>query len=318
MYYLGIDLGGTNIAAAVVDEGFGIVGRGSRKTNIPRPAVAIADDMAAAARDAAAAAGLRLSDITSCGIGSPGSVNTDTGMVYVASNLRFENVPLKSMMEERLGLPVLVHNDANSAALGEMLAGAGRGTRDFVAITLGTGVGGGVIMHNRMLTGSNYAGGELGHMTIEMDGELCPCGRRGCWEAYASATALIAQTRRAMEAHPESVMWKLSAESGGKVSGRTAFDAMRAGDPTGTDVVNRYTVYVAEGVANVINIFQPEVLCVGGGIANEGETLLAPVREYVSHVTYSKNNPRQTEIKAAALGNDAGIIGAAFLHTLGE
>lgn len=316
MYYLGIDLGGTNIAAGVVNEQYQIIGRGEKKTNMPRPADEIVNDMAAAAKAAVADAGLTIQDIAGCGIGSPGSINSDEGIVYTSNNLDFHMLPLKKMMEERMQVNCLVHNDANAAALGEMLCGAGKGAKSFVAITLGTGVGGGVIINNSMLTGSNFAGGELGHTVIEMDGEPCSCGRNGCWEAYASATGLIRQTKRKMEACPDSKMWEISQNNGGKVNGRTAFDAMRAGDAAAKEVVDRYCAYVACGVANMINIFQPEVLCIGGGISKEGETLLAPIRAYVERDRFSKNNTLQTVIKAAELANDAGIIGAAFLHTL--
>lgn len=316
LYYLGIDLGGTNIVAGVVNEECKIIGRGKRKTNVPRSADLIADDMAAAALDAIANAGVSKEQIVGLGIGSPGSVNSVSGIVYNANNLKFTMVPLKKMMEDRLGIPCIVHNDANAAALGEMINGAGRGTRNLVAITLGTGVGGGVIINNSMLTGSNFAGGELGHTVIQFDGELCTCGQKGCWEAYASATALIRQTKRKMEQYPDSKMWEIVKESGGEVNGRTAFDGMRAGDEPAKEVVDRYCFYVACGVTNMINIFQPEVLCIGGGISKEGETLLRPVRSYVEKNIFSKNIAKQTVIKAAELGDDAGVIGAAFLHTL--
>ncbi|MBQ7288790.1 MAG: ROK family protein [Clostridia bacterium] len=316
MYYLGIDLGGTNIAVGVVNDAYKIVGRGQRKTNLPRPAEAILDDMAAAAEEAVADAGLTMADIVGCGIGSPGSVDIKTGMIYTSNNLKFDNLPMKQEMEARLKVNCIVHNDANAAALGEMLCGAGKGTKSFVAITLGTGVGGGVILNNQMLTGSYYAGAELGHMVIAMNGEPCKCGREGCWETYASATALIRQTKQKMEECKDSKMWEIAEANGGKVDGRTAFDGMRAGDIAAKAVVDRFCEYVAVGATNIVNIFQPEVLCIGGGISKEGETLLSPIRSYVRNNCYGKNHSEHTEIKAAELGNDAGIIGAAFLHTL--
>ncbi len=316
MYFLGIDLGGTNIAVGVVNEQYEIVGRAGRKTNLPRPAEEILDDMAAAAKEAVANAGLELSDISGCGIGSPGSVNSCEGIVYTSNNLNFKLLPLKDMMEARLGVNCLVQNDANAAALGEMLCGAGKGSNSFIAVTLGTGVGGGIIINNHMLTGTNFAGGELGHTVIDANGQKCTCGRKGCWETYASATALIKQTKQKMEECPDSKMWKIAKANDGKVNGLTAFDAMRAGDAAGTEVVNRYCEYVAIGVTNMVNIFQPDILCIGGGVSKEGETLLGPIRDYVAKHRYSKNIDKQTVIKAARLGNDAGIIGAAFLHTI--
>lgn len=316
MYYLGIDLGGTNIAAGVVDENYKIIGRGKMKTNLPRPAEGIVDDMAIAARMAVENAGLKMSDIKEVGIGSPGSIDPISGVVTYSNNLQFSMLPLREMMEKRLNTKIYLDNDANAAAFGEKLAGAGRGTNNFVAVTLGTGVGGGTIVDGKMLIGSNFAGGELGHTVIVMDGEHCSCGRNGCWEAYASATALIRQTRDAMEKDKNSKMWEIAGGKLENVNGRTSFDGMRAGDKSATAVVQKYCEYVACGVSNIINIFQPEVICIGGGISKEGETLLAPIRKLVEADRYTKNTDGQTVLKVAELGNDAGIIGAAFLGEL--
>lgn len=316
MYYLGIDLGGTNIAAAVVDENYKIIGTGKVKTNCPRPAEEIAEDMYKAGMMAVESCGLKLDDIAEVGVGAPGSVNPKDGFICYSNNLGFVNLPLGEMLEKKFGRKVFLENDANAAAYGEQLAGAGKGTRQFVAITLGTGVGGGVIINGHILSGMNSAGGELGHAVIVKDGEPCTCGRNGCWEAYASATALIRQTKAAMLNDKQSKMWEIVDGDIEAVNGRTAFDGMRAGDETATAVVKAYCDYVACGLANVINIFQPEVICIGGGISKEGETLVAPIREYVERETYSKNVEKQTVIKAATLGNDAGIIGAAFLGNI--
>ena len=215
-----------------------------------------------------------------------------------------------------MGVDFYIENDANAAAYGEYIAGAGRGTNNFIAITLGTGVGGGVIIGGKLYSGSNYAGAELGHTVIEMSGEMCSCGRQGCWEAYASATALIRQTKQAMIKYPNTVMWELCENDINKVNGKTSFDAMRKGDSAGTMVVNKYIEYVAVGVANNINIFQPEVLCIGGGISKEGENIVGPVRELLKGDNYARNLNKNAEIKTAQLGNDAGIIGAAYLCDL--
>ncbi len=316
MYHLGIDLGGTNIAAAVVDDNYKIVGTGKVKTNCPRPADEIADDIYKAGLLAIENSGLSLSDIAEVGVGSPGSVNSKTGYICYAGNLGFHNVPLKAMLEERFGREVYLENDANAAAFGEQLAGAGKGADSFIAITLGTGVGGGVIENGRILSGANSAGGELGHIVIIMNGDSCTCGRNGCWEAYASATALIKQTKEAMKLDKNSKLWDVVGGNIEEVNGKTAFDGMRLGDKTATDVVNKYCEYVACGITNIINIFQPDVLCIGGGISKEGETLVTPVRNFVERERFSRNVEKQTEIKTAVLGNDAGIIGAAFLGTI--
>ncbi len=312
MYYLGIDLGGTNIAAAVVDDNYKILGKGKIKTNCPRPADQIADSIFEVGMMAVKNSGLTLEDIVDVGVGCPGSVNPKTGMICFSNNLGFANTPMAKLLEERFGRKVYLENDANAAALGEKYAGAGRGTEQFVAITLGTGVGGGVIINDLILSGANSAGGELGHIVMIQGGEPCGCGRKGCWEAYASATALIRQTKAAMLANKQSKMWEI-AGSLDNVDGKTSFDGLRLGDETARVVVKNYCDYVACGLTNIINIFQPDVVCIGGGISKEGETLVAPIREYVERERYSKNVDKQTVIKPAELGNDAGIIGAALL-----
>lgn len=316
MYYLGIDLGGTNIACGVVNENYEIIGRGRVKTNLPRPAAEIADGIFNASMTAIENAGVKKGDIKFAGIGSPGAIDAKNGIVSYANNLGFNNVPLKKLVEERLNIETFIENDANAAAYGEMLAGAGKGTNDFVAVTLGTGVGGGVIIGGKILSGYNSAGAELGHTVINVDGEPCSCGRNGCWEAYASATALIRQTKREMLNNKNSLMWELTDGNIDNVNGITAFDAMRQNDKSGKAVVDNYIKYVAVGVVNMINIFQPQILCIGGGISKEGDTLLNPIRAFVERERYSKNIKLQTEVKAAELGNDAGIIGAAFLGEL--
>lgn len=313
MYRVGIDLGGTNIAVGIVDQNKKIIGSAKVKTNAPRPAKEIADDMARAVSLALTDTGLSLDDIECVGVGTPGSVISETGVVVYANNLGFFNVPLGEMLSKKLGKKVTVENDANAAAYGEYIAGAGKGARNFIALTLGTGVGGGIIIDGKIYSGSNYAGGELGHTVIQMDGQTCTCGRNGCFEAYASATALIRQTKQAMLRFPKSNMWALCDNNINNASGRTAFDAMRNGDSAAAEVVKEYTHFVAVGVANMINIFQPDVLCIGGGISNEGETLMKPIRDFVKGENYARNMEHLTVLKVASLANDAGIIGAAFL-----
>ena len=315
MYYLGIDLGGTNIAAGVVDENYKIIGEAKVKTACPRPVEDIADSIYEAGMLAIKKSGLTIDDIKEIGLGSPGSVNSDKGIIYFAANLGFNNVHMGELLEQRFNRKVFLENDANAAAYGEQLAGAGKGAKQFIAITLGTGVGGGVIINDHILSGSNYAGGELGHMVIVNDGALCTCGRNGCWEAYASASALIRQTTAAMESDRSSKMWDI-AGSIDNVTGKTAFDGLRANDTTAIAVVHKYCEMVACGISNIINIFQPDIICIGGGISKEGETLVKPIREYIYREKFSKNIEKQTEIKPAVLGNDAGIIGAAFLGRL--
>ena len=312
MYNIGIDLGGTNIVASVVDDKYNIIATGKTPTAVPRSAEEIFDDIATVCREAMDKAGLTIADISSVGLGTPGTVN-ENGIIEFANNLGFNNVPAREMLKERLGdLPIYIDNDANCAALGEAYAGCGNGSQNFVAVTLGTGVGSGIIVNGKIVTGVNCAGGECGHMVIVVDGEPCSCSRKGCWEAYASATALIRQTRKAMEENPDSIMHEVARQEG-KVSGRTAFDAMRKGDIAAIKVVDNYIKYVACGLINIVNALQPEIICVGGGICNEGETLMKPLRRFVQAERYSIHSKIQTHIMKAELGNDAGIIGASLL-----
>lgn len=312
MVRVGIDLGGTNIVAGVVDDSYTILATAKRKTNLPRPAAEIIRDMAELVTEALEKANMSISEVRYVGVGCPGTCNQDTGIVEYSNNLRFEQVALKADLQKLTGKPVYIENDANAAALGEALAGAGKGAESCVCITLGTGVGSGIVLDGKLYDGFNFAGAEIGHSVIMVDGEPCTCGRHGCWEAYASATALVRQTKAAMEAHPDSVMNILAKESG-KVTGRTSFDAMRQGDAVAREVVETYIGYIACGLVNVVNIFQPEVLCIGGGICNEGDTLLSPLKRILERDRYSKYCKQQTKLCVATLGNDAGIIGAAFL-----
>lgn len=316
MYRLGIDLGGTNIVAGVVDDSFKIIATAKRKTNCPRPAEEIVKDMAEVSLEAIAKAGLEAKDIVSAGVGSPGSINPTEGIVVYSNNLGFFNLELSKLLKEKTGIDFYLDNDANAAAYGELIAGAGKGVNNFVMLTLGTGVGGGVIIDGRMLTGSNYAGAELGHTVVDINGQMCSCGRQGCFEAYASATALIRQTKQAMVKYPNSIMWDIVKGDIDAVNGLTAFDAMRKGDEAGKSVVDKYIYYLSVGVSNMINIFQPEILCIGGGVSKEGDNIIVPLQKMVDGENYARLMEKKAVIKAAELGNDAGIIGAAYLGDL--
>ena len=307
-YYIGIDLGGTNIVAGVVDENYQILTKASVKTNLPRPEQEIAADMAAVARQAAEEAGLSLDQIEWVGVGTPGIANSATGIIEYSNNLGFCNTPMVQYLEEALGRPAFIENDANAAAYGEYVAGAAKGAKHAVCITLGTGVGGGIIIDGKIYCGSNFGGAEIGHTVIDVNGPMCSCGRKGCFEVFSSATGLIRMTKEALAAHPESAM-----KDEERITGRTAFNYMRAGDETAKQVVDDYIRYLAAGITNTINIFQPDVLCIGGGVCNEGDPLLLPMKEIVKKEVYTRNSPKHTEIVIAKLGNDAGIIGAAFL-----
>ena len=312
-YYIGIDLGGTNIVAGVVNENYEIISKASTKTNLPRPEKEIADDMAKMAVKATTDAGLTMDDIEWIGIGTPGIANSETGIIEYSNNLGFNNTPMVKYISEATGKQAFVENDANAAAYGEYVAGAAKGAKNAVCITLGTGVGGGIIVDGKIYAGSNFGGAEIGHTVIEVDGPQCTCGRKGCFEVFSSATGLIRMTKEAMDADKTSVMHKITLDRKGKVSARTSFEAMRMGDPAAKAVVDKYIKYLAAGITNTINIFQPDVLCIGGGVCNEGDPLLLTMKEIVKKEVYTRNSKKNTEIVIAKLGNDAGIIGAAFL-----
>ncbi len=315
MYKVGVDLGGTNIVVGVINDKNEIISKASCKTNIPRPAEEIFDDICKCVSQATEKAGISVTQVESIGIGTPGSCDKENGVIIYANNLYFDNVPAVKLVNAKFpNTKVYIDNDANCAALGEALAGCGVGKSSFIAVTLGTGVGSGIVLDGKLLTGYNDGGGELGHMCIEIDGDECTCGRFGCWERYASATALVKQTKAAMLEHKESKMWELCGGNVENAGGRTAFDAMRLGDECGKKVVDTYIKYIAIGTTNIVNVFQPEIICFGGGICNEGETLLAPIRDYVERYRYSKKQAKQTAICRAVLGNDAGVIGAALLE----
>ena len=312
-YYIGIDLGGTFVKAGVVDENYNIIAKASvDSADVSGQPEKVADRMAECAKAALEKANLTMDDVENIGIGAPGSVDPDTGMIIYANNLNFLNTPMRAYLEARTGKKIYLENDANVAAYGEVLAGAAKGYNDAIVITMGTGVGGGIIIDGKIYSGFNHFGGELGHSVIVKDGWQCTCGRKGCLEAYASATGLIKMTQEAMKADKDSKMWEI-AGSLEQVNGKTAFDAMRMDDASGKAVVDNYVAYLGCGLSNYVNIFQPEVLLIGGGISKEGETLLAPLREILEKETYGISGVKSTTLKTCALGNDAGTIGAAFL-----
>ena len=317
MYRIGVDLGGTNIAAGLVDENYKIVKKLSIRTNVKNGADGIVVDIANLCLKLCAEEKIDISEIEAIGVASPGVANHTDGYVEYCNNLPFRKYPICAKIAEATGVEsVHVENDANAAAWGEAIAGAAKGTKNSVMITLGTGVGGGIIIDGKVYSGFNYAGAELGHIVIEYNGRPCSCGRRGCWERYSSATALIAMTKETLDEYNKhgvnTIMADLAAEKG-KVTGRTAFDAMRKGDNAGKEVVEKYLKYLACGLANVINIFQPEVVSIGGGISNEGDALINMLAPLVAPQQYGNGFVQTPQLRIARLGNDAGIIGAAYL-----
>ncbi len=314
MYRIGIDLGGTNIVFGIVTDEGEIVAKSSVPTMASdRTGQEIAESMAQQTVNLIREHKLEENQFRSIGIGSPGVADSTNGVLIYTVNLPFIHTPFREIFSRYTALPMYINNDANCAALGEMIAGGAKGCRNCILITLGTGVGGGIIIDGKIVSGFNHAAGELGHMVTHKGGELCNCGRRGCFERYASATAIINATRLAAKFHPESAINQLCQGDFSKITAKTAFDAKRQGDLIGSEIVETYIRDLGEGVINFINIFQPEVLLIGGGVSHEGEYLLAPLREYVLKYTYANEHIPQTRIERATLGNDAGLIGAAML-----
>ena len=313
-YTIGVDLGGTNIAVGIVNENYEIVKKGSVPTLAQRGPEPIVHDMAELCKKLLAECEIAMDDVTGAGIACPGTVNPATGIVEYANNIKFSDFPLVALFSKEMDMPaenVKIGNDANLAALGEAVAGAAKGASSSVMITLGTGVGGGVILDGKMLMGCAFGGAELGHTVIELNGRQCSCGRKGCFEAYCSATALVKLTKEKFEATSGTLMHEMCENDVNRVGGKTAFAAMKKGDKAGAEVVEEFISYLACGVANLINIFQPEVFTIGGGVSGEGDNLLIPLREKVSEQIYSKDKILKTDLRIATLGNDAGIIGAA-------
>ena len=264
--------------------------------------------MCAAVEEALRRAGLTAADCASIGIGSPGTCDPETGVVARAYNLGWKDVPVCRMLTEHFGLPAHLGNDANCAALGEATAGAAKGTRNMLMVTLGTGVGGGIIINGQLYTGCNGIAGEIGHMVIRKDGEPCNCGRRGCLEAYCSAASLVRFAERALEDGRKSVL----AVHKGQLNAKQICDAVDAGDALAQELFDEYCGNLANGLASFVNLFQPESIVLGGGLAGYGEKLLEPLRMLTFPQTF-RGEDRNTEIVCASLGNDAGLVGAAML-----
>ena len=279
-YTIGIDLGGTTMTAGIVNENYEIVGKLTWATRLPRPAEDLEKALADLCRTVARDNKVDFADIKYVGIGTPGSVNFTTGFVGFNTNFGYYDWNLGPDLEALLGCKVYVENDANAAAYGEYIAGGAKGYNDAVVITLGTGIGSGIILGGKILRGFNFAAGEMGHNVIVKDGIQCTCGRKGCWERYASASALTRETKAAMQADKN---------------------------------IDSWIEYVGVGIANVINTFEPEVICIGGGVSNQGEVLLAPVRAYAENETRNITTGKFPVICACQLHNDAGVIGAAAL-----
>lgn len=313
-YRIGIDLGGTKIKLGVVDENNEIVDRMSIPTLVNRSYQEIIQSMAEGVITLLEGTDINLKQCDFLGIGSPGVIDGKTGTVVYSNNFAWENIPVVEELQKYIDLPMYISNDANCAVLGEAAAGAATDCDNIVLLTLGTGIGSGIILNGKLFEGSNIGGSEYGHSVLVVDGEQCTCGRRGCFEAYASATALIRETKKAAKRNENSILHLLCGSDLTKVCGVTPFKAMEYGDPSAKEVIDNYIKYLGNGIINLINLFRPDKVLISGGICNQGDNLLKPVNDYVAKHCFGGSYTYIPAIIKAALGNTAGIIGAASLQ----
>ena len=312
MVYIGIDVGGTGVQVGVVSEQGQILATDSFPTGVGRPYQEMVQDMVRCTKSAVTKAGLTLEDVKSIGLGIPGIADAKTGTVIFCTNLGWRDIPLRAEIQKYIDKPVYIDNDATVAGLAESVAGVSANTDSSVFLTLGTGVGGGIIIHGKVWSGSHGVGSEIGHMILKMGGEPCTCGNHGCVERYCSATAIIRMAREAVKEHPESAILTGAKGDPANINAKIVFDAAKASDPVGMQVFREYVSYLAQAISNIIQFLDPEVIALGGGVSKAGDFLLNAVREEVPHYLLYKNIPA-ARIELAKLGADAGIIGAAML-----
>ncbi|MCK5812197.1 MAG: ROK family protein [Clostridiales bacterium] len=313
MLYIGVDLGGMSIKAGIIDKQGTILSKDKVPTNVNRHYSDIILDMANLIKKLLKETQNTIDDVLGIGIGSPGTPDSKSGVLIFSNNLHFYNVPIREELQRYFSVPIYLENDANVAALAESEFGASKNVENSVMITLGTGIGGGIIINNRIYGGFNSAASELGHMIIVHDGILCSCGQKGCFEKYASASALISQTIKGAKENPKSLINEIINHDYTKINAKTVFAAKKAGDKTAENIITTYIGYLSSGIINIVDILFPEYIVIGGGLGNEGENLIAPLRKIVSETAYSSHGLRETTILPAKMGNDAGIIGAAML-----
>lgn len=312
MYYIGVDVGGTGIKVGVVDGEGNIIADNKMPTNAKSGYISVVKDIYLTMLTAVEKSGITMDDIDGIGVGIPGTIDSENGIVTYSCNLDWEEIDFVKELKKYIDKPTFISNDANLAAYGEAIFGAGKNYRDSVLLTLGTGVGGGIIINKTLFEGNKGAGAEVGHVVINYNGEHCNCGRNGCFEAYCSATALIRDTKREMEQNRLSKMWEIAGGLEG-VNGKTAFDAKLLGDESAIYVIRRYIRFLAEGIVNIANLLRPEVIMIGGGISNQGDSLIVPLQEYLNCYKYGGKHTPKVKVIKASLGNKAGIIGAAAL-----
>lgn len=311
-FRMGIDIGGTNVRAGILDGENEVISKYSINIHGIHSEKEILESVCICARMSCAKAGITPDDVSAIGIGIPGAVDCQAKTIKSAANLPFNNTFLGNILKPDFQAKVCIANDANAAALGEAVKGTGRGSSSFAMITLGTGVGGGIVINGKIYEGCNGLAGEIGHIIINKKGRRCKCGQKGCLEAYASGSALLKDTKKAMLAERTSLMWKLAGTLE-QVTGETPFEAKKHGDKTAEKVIEQYSRSLACGIISIIHVLQPEVISIGGGISRQGEYILEPVRKMVFEMSNLKKTSYMTKLHVAELGADAGMIGAAML-----
>lgn len=312
MVAIGIDIGGTSIKGAAVTPDGKVLDVFSLPVDKNDNQDQTIDKLIVVLKNYLAEHHYDKSNVLGIGLGIPGSIDSPKGIVSYSNNLKWEDLHIVEKIEKELGIRAKITNDANAATLGEAKFGAGKEYKNLLMVTLGTGVGGGIVIDGKLYEGNEGKGAEIGHSVIVLDGRPCTCGRKGCLEAYASATGLIYDTKIAMEEHKDSLMWKV-AEKLGKVDGRVAFEAMRQNDKYAKDVVNNYIKYLGEGLMNFFNVLRPDAVILSGGIANEGDYLVVLLDKYCRDRNFGYNCTPEVKILISKLGYDSGKIGAAAL-----
>lgn len=312
-FLIGIDLGGTNIKIALLNRSYEILARTAIATEKEKPYETVIENMGKEALSLVQKQGFLLADCLGVGVGSPGTIDSKQGIVLYSNNIAWENVPLKEELKKYLPLPIYLNNDANCAALGEVAKGAAQGCSSAVFFTLGTGVGGGIVLNGKIFEGAHPGGAELGHIRNGNEGRLCTCGRYDCLETYASATALIADAKQAAMEHEDSILKDLCDKDLDKMNAKIPFDAAAQGDTYAKEIIEKFIEHLADGIVDVINIFRPDKVILGGGVCAQGEILTKPINEYVRRNCFGADLAYLPEIVIAKNGNDAGVIGAASL-----
>ena len=310
---IGIDLGGTAVKIGIVDEAYGLLAQTSIPSGAERPYEQVIADMGMAAAALLQENGWQTEDCLGVGAGCPGTVDSRNGIVLYSNNIRWDNVPAAAELQRYLPVPVYLDNDANCAALGEVTKGAAKGYRNVVFLTLGTGVGGGIVIDGRIFTGGHPGGAELGHIRNGSENRRCTCGRSDCLDTYASATALISDTKKLAARYPQSVIWELCGHEPERIDAKMPFDAAQTGDVCGRVLVERYIRHLADGITDLANIFRPDRIVIGGGVCAQGNNLTDPLNKYLQANCFAASTAYVPQVVTAQNGNSAGIIGAASL-----